>query len=59
MEAVVPVTDMRQCDLCDAIKPIGAKWWFVSEGKSKPSEWQLAQHWCDACMQFLRQQHVA
>lgn len=52
------MTDMRQCDLCDAIRPISAKWWFVSEGRAAPSDWHFAKHWCDACMTFLREQHV-
>lgn len=53
------VTDMRQCDLCCDVKPMAAKWWFVNEGKAQPSDWHVAQHWCDACMQFLKQQLVA
>lgn len=50
---------MRRCDLCDDVKPIVTKWWFITEGKRDPSDWQVAKHWCEACMTFLKQQHMA
>lgn len=58
MEALVSVTDMRQCDLCQIVKPMSAHWWFINQGRSQPSEWALPQHWCVECMQYLKEQHI-
>lgn len=44
------MTDMRQCDICREIRPLGAPWWFITLGKANPSEWQLPKHWCASCM---------
>lgn len=46
---------MRACDVCAVVRPIAAPWWFVTEGKTEPSEWRLAKHWCVDCMHAVQE----
>lgn len=50
--------NMRKCDLCLRVLPMSQHWFFVTEGKSEPSEWRLAEHWCPDCMTALKELHA-
>lgn len=49
------MTNLRACNLCTEVRPMAATWFFVTVGKTEPSDWQMAEHWCVDCMKAVRE----
>lgn len=46
--------NVRQCDICNVVKPQQGPWIFVTDGKKEPNEWVGTQHWCLDCMKTVK-----